>query len=170
MSENELLRQTHKNAERHFKNDEYTQAAACYSKLVPNINEKDIWHIEMLGSYAICLKHMKEYELSEKILFKQIGLYKEFGSSEISEDIFLSNLSLCEIYQKQEKYCKAISVLELYAENCDFGMHITNYYLAINQDKVGQPLLAKKHAKLAIKAANNQDQKTHIRNELNHLL
>ena len=170
MSESELLLQTHKNAESHFKNHEYSQAAACYSKLVPHINEKDIWHIEMLGSYAICLKEMEEYELAEKILFKQISLYKKIGSSEISEDIFLSNLGLCEIYQKQEKYSKAISVLEPYAENCDFGMHLTNYYLAINQHKVGQPFLAKKHAKLAIKAANNLDQEKHIRNELKHLL
>jgi len=40
----------------------------------------------------------------------------------------------------------------------------------MNQEKSGQPFLAKKHAKLAIAAANNSNQEQNLINELSHLL
>ena len=170
MAVTELQLQTFKNAEKHFAKHEYSQAAEYYSKLVPHLDKTNIWHIEMLGSYAICLRYMENYALAEEILFKQLDLYKEFGDSENGVNIIHVRIGLCELYQLQGKYQKAINSLEPYVESCEFGKHISHYYLAINQDKVGQPFLAKKHAKLAISASNNADQEKHLKNELKHLL
>jgi len=170
MAVTELQLQTFKNAEQHLSNCEYAQAAECYSKLVPILDEKNIWHIEMLGSYAICLKHMESFDLAEEILYKQIELYKEFYGEEDEVSITVARIGLCELYQKQKQFDKAIEVLESHVNSCESGGHITHYYLAINQEKAGQPFLAKKHAKLALKAANNLDQEQHLKNELSDLL
>jgi len=170
MSVNELQLQTYKNAEHHFKKSDYRKAAKSYSELVPVLDKNNIWHIEMLGNYAICLKKLKKYELAEEVLIQQIEMYKAFYKDDAEVSAVIARIGLCEIYQEQKKFDEAIKILEPYADAYESSGHITHYYLAINQEKVGQPILAKRHAKLAIAAANNPNQEQHLENELAHLL
>ena len=170
MSTTSLKETIYKQATLHFKNEEYSQASEKYRSLLPYLDEKNMWHAEVLGNFTISLKALGNFSEAEATALKRISWYEIQGENESNNSIIIARISLCEIYWAQEMYQQALDVmLPSNIKNSEAPCLVYNF-IAQCYVKLSEPLLAKSYAHKALDAANNERQKENIRNVFKNLL